>query len=219
MDSSTLDFMNTAEKLHGRCIGHLQLLTLAKSSAESDAGNAPGSPISSFHDSNQVVIDLVGHQDKLNPWIQRGALLALRALAPYAPLTREERGPVNMVAAGACSDFAAIVGTHLGFGVVKILGNENADVDSMRQSFHRALFGCAGRVPKKDELLSLLSLLRHDGQLCLFGLPIAQITSVQRALSNSGFSTRAAGVEDEFGFISGSIENLAHFRAKGSLGQ
>lgn len=214
-DSCTLGFMSTAEKLHGMRVGHLQLLT----QAESSAGNDPSSPIRSNHDSSLISINLVDHLDKLDKWIQQGALLALRVLVPCTPLTLEERNSVDMVAAGAGSEFAAIVGTHLGFGEIKTLGDGSADVDSRRATFHRALFGCAGKVPKKEELLALLSLLRHDGQLSLFGLPIAQITSVQRALSNSGFSTRAAGAEGELGFLSGSIENLAHFRAKGSLGQ
>jgi hypothetical protein len=142
--------------------------------------------------------------------VDTASLLALRLLSPLAALPAARRTGLRVLLAGQTSELLANSCRALGCAMVRhwLQGEVSADT-----SFHRVLYGCGGNDPDLSELSPLIAHLRQDGQLGLFDLPAASLPRVQNELAEHGFSVRAAGTEQMFGFLAGSIENPKQFSA------
>ncbi len=206
MTSAILSDMSAAQQLHGTSIGHLFLI------ADDGLADIP-------HDSK--VVDLRPFADQLESLVADGSLLSLRLLVPMVPMPDADLAAMKVLIAGPDAEFFAHCARQIGIEQVttralKESSTETADgpADAIYQ---RVFFGCGGKVPSVADLLPSLVMLRPDGQFGLYGLPAKQLAKVQETLSDCGFSMRSAGVDGEFGLLSGSMESLKRLRSKDAL--
>lgn len=155
-------------------------------------------------DSDVVTVDLQGHE------VDVASLLALRLLSPLAALPEAQRTGLRVLLAGQSSELLATSCHALGCAAVR---HWLQDEITAEMTFHRVLYGCAGKQPDLSELSPLIAHLRQEGQLGLFDLPTDSLPQVQSELAEHGFSVRAAGTEKHLGFLAGSIENPKQFNA------
>ena len=199
--------MDAAPSLHGKYIGHLLLLT------EDQSADAPPLP----HMEECAVIDLKPLAAKIPTWQADGSMVGLRLLVPMVPLPAAELESLHLVVVGSGSELMAHAAREIQIGRVEIADESPAVLNAATPSFNRAFYGCGGKVPSVEQLLPMLTQLQPDGHFALFGLLEEHLSPVQKGLSDCGFSMRSAGVEDGFGFLSGSVESLQRLRQKQSL--
>jgi hypothetical protein len=204
-----LNAMNEVHPLHGTAIGHLVLI-------------ANDSPLECPDDC--VALDLRPMLDQLHHFQVDGTLLSLRLLVPLVPMPAAALKTMDLIVSGVGAEFAAHCAKQVGMKRVVLHDASTATASPTSASsggaddgFQRAYFGCGGKVPSVEALLPVLEQLRPDGHFGLFGLPSAQLAAVQNILSDCGFSMRSAGVDEEFSFLSGSMESLKRLRGKGAL--
>jgi hypothetical protein len=181
--------MLNATMAEGTWIGHLYLRP---------AGAVAAS------DSDVVTIDLHGLE------VDAASLLALRLLSPLAALPAARRTGLRLLLAGHCTELLAMSCRALGCAVIQDWQQDKIAADA---TFHRVIYGCAGKEPALSELSPCIARLRQEGQLGLFELPAASLPRIHGELAEHGFSVRAAGTEQMFGFLAGSIENPQQFSA------
>ena len=197
--------MEAVHPLHGNAVGHLMVI-------------ADDSPVQIPDDC--IGIDVREFADQLATAAADGTLLILRLLVPMVPFPTDMRGEMEVLVGGVGADFAAHCTRQIGVEQISdqvAAANSGQAANSNGGRFHRAFFGCGGKVPSVSELLPMLEQLRPDGQFGLYGLPSAQLSDIQKSLSDCDFSMRSGGVDGEFGFLSGSMESLKKLRSKGTL--
>ncbi len=178
-------------------------------------------------------LDLSENLDSLENWNREGGLLAVQALSPLAALESEKRELLSLVASGPGSALAVLAAVALGFGRVDAalhpddqeacrgplgtLGESNLvnRVEDLPRDtrHHRALLGMDGGIPNRADWDPLVSRLRHEGQLVVFGFPRGSQEHVFEDLASSGMSLRASGRAEDLVFLSGSLEGAPKLTA------
>jgi len=178
-------------------------------------------------------LDLGDNLDSLESWKREGGLLAVQALSPLAALPSEKRERLSLMAAGPGSALAVLTAVALGFGRVdaalhpddqeacraplETLGKSNlvGRVEDLPRDarHHRALLGMDGEIPRRADWDPLVSVLRHEGQLVVFGFPRSSQEQVFENLASSGMSLRANGRAGDLVFLSGSLEGAPKLTA------
>ncbi len=164
-------------------------------------------------------------------WMHEGGGLALRALAPLAALGGGELRAMSILLCGPGAGLAAYVAVELGFGRVALTpwpGSEEtaavlaplntkvewldpASAPAPAAQFHRILLGQVPQQPDAFDLAAFAPLLKPEGELALYGMPADQLPPFFESLATRGFALRAAGSEDDKGFLSGSLEQPGRF--------
>ena len=204
-------------------LGHL-ILDLSEGGSQNARQNAEDS-----------VIALADAVELIPRWESSGALLAAQAMAPAAALPLHTRRHMSFLGMGPGIALAAYIAICLEVEYVEVvLHPTEIDIfnrlvakresptkvhklkrieDAADGAFHHMVaWGCDGQVPDSmADAAPLVRRMRHEGQLCLFGLPATQIDDVFDRVARKGLALRAMGVRGDLAFLSGSLERQHQF--------
>jgi hypothetical protein len=182
-----------------------------------------------------LVLDLRPAAPRVPEWQASGALLGVQALTPLTTAPERQRRAMGFLGAGAGCAVPALAALRLGFGRVELVLHPDEEepmramaaaagaagelllhrrVDQAADgAFHNwAMVGTEGQAPGSLEPFApFVRRLRPEGQMVLFGLPVAALEETFLRAAAHGMALRSLAIQGSLAALGGSLEHRNTF--------